>query len=188
MALDLSYIAADDQLNLRLSQVDWDTFKLLGKSCPNEIEILTGVEDFGEPRAEKRAELLRAVQVVSETLANESDAIPYTYGYSFVGGMFDGDSGSGGTGGIQIGGDGFFYYIEGGVGQCVLEKHGIGPDGKGVVIERKDVRHLKSLKTDNLGEIKIWRKKKANRLEKSLTELKKFLLRNPDETITKILG
>jgi hypothetical protein len=71
---------------------------------------------------------------------------------------------------------------------CLLRKRGLGPDGKVFLAETRDMRNVKSLKTDNMGEIKIYRKKRATRLKEALLQLKDFLTRNLDENITKILG
>jgi hypothetical protein len=188
MALDLLYIASNDQLELRLSQADWDLLNIIGKSFPNELEIISGVEDFGDERKEKRLKLLEAVETILARLDSDSARLPYVYEHAIVEGSYAGVSGSGMVSGILINGDGFVYAIEGGLGRCNLIKQGVGPDGWGIDLETKDIRGLKTLQTDNLGEIKLTRKKKATRLKETLTQMKDFLLRNTDEIITKILG
>jgi hypothetical protein len=188
VGLDLSYVASNDQLDIRLSQADWNLLNIVGKSCPNELEIISGVEDFGEERREKRLELLKAVETVLERLNSDSARLRYVYELAIVEGPYAGVTGSGMVSGIRIGEDGFVYAIEGGLGRCNLIKQGVGPDGWGIDLEKKDIRGLETLQTDNLGEIKITRKKKGTRLKEALKQIKDFLSRNPDENIAKILG
>jgi hypothetical protein len=107
MGLDLSYIASNDHLILRLRQTDWEILSILGKSCPNEMEHLTGVDDYGEGRKEKRLDLLEALNILLQKLEAEASTLPYLYGSTIVGSIYDGVTGPGTIGGIQIGGDGF---------------------------------------------------------------------------------
>jgi hypothetical protein len=188
MGLDLSFTAQNDQFEIRPTKADWDLLMLLGKSYAKEVELVCGVDDFGMPRRENRVAVLEAVEFLIHELQAESKNLPFVYAYRFVGGILDGESGSGRTGGIQIGRDGFYYTIEAGLGECVLIKKGVKPDGWGFDLERRDIRDLKRIQTDNFGEIRIYRKKKASRLKTTLEELKDFLGRNSDETVIKVMG
>jgi hypothetical protein len=188
MSLDLAFETQGDRFQVRLPKSDWDLLFLLHETCPKEVELVTGADDFGFARQENREALLQAVDALLTTLKMELGKLPYIYGYRFVGGIMDGDAGSGGTFGIQIGGDGYSYGIEAGLGECVLIKQGRRPDGWGFDLERRDVREVTSIKTDNMGEIRIYRKKKKNGLKRFLEQLKDFLSRNADETVITILG
>jgi hypothetical protein len=188
MGLDLSFAVQSEQLHIRLAQVDWDILSILGQSCPNEVEAVAGVDDFGVARTEDRFSLLQAVQMLVERLEQESDKLPFVYEFAIIDGPYAEISGSGEMSGFQIGGDGFSYSIEGGLGKCVLKKQGRRPDGWGFDVEVRDVRDLELIKTDDMGTIKIRKKKKATRLKNALAQLKEFLSRHSDETITKTLG
>jgi hypothetical protein len=188
MGLDLSYLAGEDHLQLRMSQVDWQILDILGKTCPEALELVAGVQDFGEPRTERRLDLLRAVESLLEKLERESDSLPYVYCHRIIEGPYADDGGPGITGGIRIGGDDFWYELEGGLGHSILVKRFLGSDGKVHIAEQRDIRELKSLKTDNMGEIKIYRKKKPTQLKQILTQLKEFFASHTEENITKILG
>jgi hypothetical protein len=188
MGLDLSFQTADEELSIRLSNTDWQIFGMLGKGYRMEVDAIAGVDDFGEPRIVGRLDLLHAVEVMLGRMESETDLIPYVYGHTIREGLAAGVSGTGTIGGIRIGGDGFSYALIGGLGRCILEKWGAGPDGKGILIEKRDIRQEKSIKSDNYGTIEITRKKKSTSLKKALVELKEFLTRHQEETVTKILG
>lgn len=187
MGLDLSFVAGDERFAIRFSNTDWELLSLLGNSCPNALEMLAGADDFGEPRTEDRAALLAAVDALLGRLEKEKDSLPYLYGHTIVEGASAGVSGSGTISGITMNADGYYYSLSGGLGRAVLESHAL-QDGKVIVLERKDVRHVRELQTDNLGRIKLWRKKKNTHLVRLLQELQQFLLRIGAGKVTKILG
>jgi len=118
----------------------------------------------------------------------ETDKLPYVYEHKIVDGPYAEMGGSGMIGGIQIGGDGFYYCIEGGLGKCLLKKQGRRPDGWGFDAEIRDIRDVETIQTDNMGTIKIYKKKKRTRVKDVLLQLKEFLSTNSDETVTKVLG
>jgi hypothetical protein len=188
MGLDLSYVTQKDRIDVRPSKTDWDILMYMGKSYPEQVELVCGVDDFGSPRQESRHALLEAIEVIMYRLDAEADKLPYVYVYRFVGGILDGQSGSGMTSGLQIGRDGFYYSIQGGLAECWMIKQAVGADGRGTDVERRDVRDVRSIHTDNLGEIVITRKKKASTLKEILQQLKNFLARSSDESVTKIMG
>lgn len=188
MGLDLSYLAGEDRLQFRLSEDDWKNLEILDKTNSDAVAVVTDVDDFGEPRMEKRLDMLKGVEALLEQLERESDTLPYVYGHTITEGIAKGCGGTGIMGGIRIGGDDFVYELEGGLGHCMLVKRFLGTDGKVHIAERRDIRELKSLKTDNMGEIQIYRKKKPTRLKKVLTRLKEFLESHSEDRVTKILG
>jgi hypothetical protein len=188
MGLDLSFHAQNDVCDLRLSQVDWDILAIAGKLCPGEMDVIAGVDDFGAPRLVKGLEFLKAVETVLAMLEREKDKLPYVYGFKIVEGLAAGTSGSGMTTGIRIDGERFWYSLQAGLGRCILEKLTQTPDGKVVVLETRDVRDLKTLKTENAGEIKIYRKKTSTHLKENFVRLRDFATRHTDEDVRKILG
>jgi hypothetical protein len=188
MGLDLSFTVENDGIDIRLTQVDSDLLSILGRSWPSEVEAFAGVDDFGAARTENRVSLVQAVQTLLEKLDQEADKLPYLYEHAIIDGPYAGISGSGMISGIQIGGDGFYYSIEGGLGRCLLKKQGRRPDGWGYDLEVRDIRDMTSIQTDNMGTIKISRKKKISHLKDSLIKLREFLSMHSDETVSKTLG
>jgi hypothetical protein len=188
MALDLCYLTKNDRLDFRFAPADWQLLSVMARTHPADLEVICGVDDFGVGREVSTVALRSSVETVLAQLELQGNTLPYLYGYKFVGGMWNGNSGSGRTCGIRLGGDGYYYAIEGGLGRCVLIKSEIGPDGRGRHIGERDIRNVKSIQTDNLGEIRIYRKRKATRLRSLLEQLREFLSRTTEKTVTKVLG
>jgi hypothetical protein len=145
MGLDLSFTVENDGIDICLTQVDSDLLSILGRSWPSEVEAFAGVDEFGAARTENRVSLLQAVQTLLEKLDQEADKLPYLYEHAIIDGPYTGVSGSGRISGIQIGGDGFYYSIEGGLGRCLLKKQGRRPDGWGYNLEVRDIRDMTTI-------------------------------------------
>jgi hypothetical protein len=189
MGLEITYVAKKDQISFRLSHVDTEIMQVLAKNSRDDIYLLFNVSDFGEETEVDREDLLSACQRMLERLQRESGDLFCVYKYRIPEGLAaDTRPGAGGTSGIRMNKEEFVYSIWSGVGYCNLIKSGIDKNGMGYDIETIDIRPLKKLKTDNMGEIEIYRQKKDSPLEELLTSLKQFLERQDDKTIVKVLG
>ncbi len=89
--------------------------------------------------------------------------------------------GSGMVGGIRI--DGSLYSLSNGMGECHLDLIHLRPDGTGERVRKIDIRDRKRIQTDNIGVIKIFRRKKKLTWPEVLPPLIKFLKRLPDDEI-----
>jgi hypothetical protein len=86
-----------------------------------------------------------------------------------------------GSVGVQI--DGRLYVLRGGAGYCCLSLMEIQPDGTGTCVKKIDCRERKIIKTENLGDVKIFRKKKKLTWAKILPPLIDFLKQLEDDQI-----
>jgi hypothetical protein len=94
--------------------------------------------------------------------------------------------GGGGASGFRI--DGEIHSIQGGACQCYLEHLRVGPDGKGHVVARIDVRDRATVETDDWGPIRIFRRKLKTTIPEQLEGLLSFLRGAQDGTIRIQLG
>jgi hypothetical protein len=119
-----------------------------------------------------------------------ADAELFGFRYQIVGRMPVGVEevpfcGSGGVSGFHI--DGHPCSIRGGMGRCTLKEMAVGEDGRGHIVRAIDVRHLKELRTDDWGVIKIQRKKVTVKADPMLRDMINFMNNLPDENVRKVL-
>jgi len=190
MGLNISYIADDRSLTFRLSMSDLEILENLSKEgFKEDVDAVVGVSDYGKEETIAHFVLLQSINKLLGSLGNERDLLPYTYLLEEKINTMKGEINSSGTGcisGLKI--EGELYSIESGLDNCVLSKKKCGKDKRWYFCEPKDVRHLKEIKTDNLGVIKIIKKRKATSLQKMLKQLLEFLSNAESPTVTKILG
>lgn len=149
-------------------------------SVAKNIEVLFGSGDMLDSnwRTQTVSELLRNIQELRVIVSNEASRLAHTY--QTVVEIIKGHvvSGSGGIGGIRINGE--LYGLDAGLGRCDLQK--VAPTGG--ILEVRDARDLKEIQTDNMGTIKIKRRKRKTSLIQVLSEMETFLSSLPaDETI-----
>jgi hypothetical protein len=136
---------------------------------------------FQQEQTYSRMALLQAATEFHDALERERPLLPYHYSFEITEGPLAGSSGSGGAGGLLIGGR--TYTIWGGPGVCYLDERGVGPDGWGVVVNKIDVRAQKHVATDNCGAIKIRRRKLKVTLFDTIPPLVSFLRGSKDEVL-----
>jgi hypothetical protein len=92
----------------------------------------------------------------------------------------------GGVSGIRLPGDDVHRYMIDArwPNECELVKMAV-EEGQGVIVERRDIRHLKEIETANMGTIKILKRRAASRLRVELESLKEFALAAGDAEIEK---
>jgi hypothetical protein len=179
MGQDLTYQAGNDKYEYRISRADWELTQSLREYLPDEVDALFTVAELGDEVSVSTSVLRTAVEKVLVFLAENKKVLPYTYQFKLeippdprMGTGF----GTGGMSGIRMTGDEeHYYYIKAGLNICRLEKLGIGPDGRGIVVEKRDIRDEKELSTSNLGRIQIRRTRAKADLVKELPEIQRFL-------------
>jgi hypothetical protein len=102
-----------------------------------------------------RTTLFQAAEEFQDDLERQRSLLPYHYSYQIGDGQTFG-RGSGGASGFHI--KGKVHSIWGGAGTCYLEEMGIGPDGRGQVVNTIDVRGQKHIETDDYGTITFFRR------------------------------
>lgn len=86
-----------------------------------------------------------------------------------------------GIGGIRI--DGKLYLFDCGMGECHLTLLRLRPDGTGEEVKKIDCCDRKRIETDNLGVLKIYRRKKKLTWPDALPPLIKFIRQLPDDEV-----
>jgi hypothetical protein len=156
---------------------------------PEDIDMVFGATDFGHPSQVRRPDLLRAIDNTLKRMEEEAEYLPYTYLYKIDEGICaDERPATGMTSGIRMNDDPYYYAIDSGLGYCYLEKMAVDENGKGCVVDKIDIHDLRSIKTDNCGEIKIFRAKKKITLARYLQGLREFLSNQEEEIVQKTLG
>lgn len=132
------------------------------------IRIAFGTGTTPESETVDRKVFVRSLKNVLKLFQNDLDKLPYSYTFLCED---DDDHRSAGTGigGIMI--NDKIYHLTGGVGKCDLQEIGLNPDGTGRVINSTDVRGQTALQTDNMGKIRILKRKKNTQFEKHLSDL-----------------
>lgn len=94
------------------------------------------------------------------------------------------DEGSGMICGFRINGE--IHDLILGVDECTLEHILVQPDGKGKIESRKDVRHLSTIDTDDIGQIRIRKRKVAGDVEKWIKKVLKKLERMKGDVVVEV--
>jgi hypothetical protein len=123
-----------------------------------------------------RTELLQTAAELAEMLERESNLLPYHYSYQIGDGKRFG-RGSVGAMSFQI--NGRRHVIRAGASVCYLQE--IGPDGTGRVVNTIDIRDRERVDTDDLGPIKVCRRKLKVTLFQTIPILVSFLRASKDE-------
>jgi len=189
MGMDMIYIVGEEELSICLHSTDVEVMEALEKkSYQKEVEAILGVSDFDKETPVDRIFLLKAIDRLLEAVRNNSQILPYTYRLetqvsSNIGML---RSLCGMISGVRINKE--LYSIRSGLDKCDLikkcqDEYGNWHDG-----ERTDIRHLKNIKTDNMGEIVIHKRRKPTCLIRNLKKLKTFLSKTDVDIIRKILG
>lgn len=192
MALDMTYTSGEHAQSIRLTDVEWECINRLIEVDRTAVGTLFHVRDFGEPIQADRQELIIATDSILALLRTRKDLMPTTYEmrvefYSKELGP-DGHWCGGGRGGLRIAGDTeHAYSLWVGAEKCEIEKIGIGPDGRGVVVGREDLRDRGHIDTENCGRIDFRRKVGGSGLKKKLTALREFLVGLSEKQVSKTL-
>ena len=127
-------------------------------------------------------DLLEAARSLLRDVQQQWAVLPYRYSLKLrVGGRDDLRSSGSGASGFHI--NGRVHAIWSGAGRCYLDEMQVGPDGRGKVVRKVDVRHQKRVDTDDWGPIEISRRKLELTLPRQLQDLIAFLSDIPDADV-----
>ena len=177
MGQEITFSTIDDRITFDLSPFDVDILIKLGKfdeyrnyvKAVLEVDELTGEEDVAAKK------LKDSIENILKVFKEKPDILPYTY---LLESELDSNIGKlkslcGRVSGTKI--NGSLYKIVGELNKCNLIPVTIGENGIGQEGEPIDIRDRKSIQTNNMGEIKIRKRKKTLSIVNNLKKLKSFL-------------
>jgi hypothetical protein len=192
MGLDLVYSSGEAEHAIRISDAEWAYIDRLRDLARGPIDTLFNAPDFGETISVAAEELAGAVDAVLQLFDERPDLQPASYQWraEFLPGgtQLDGRWNGGAMSGLRLPGDlEHFYMIRVGPEQCELEKMGVGPDGRGVVLGREDLRERDHLQTETVGRIDVRRRPAGAGLRKKLGEMRVFFGGLSGRKVSKVL-
>jgi hypothetical protein len=193
MGLDLTYEADKATFTHRFTQADWAAIEALRAHLPQEIDTCFDVVEFGAPIRIRRLALRDAASTIDRFLADSSHLLPATYQFKLerfqVPGVPVGGFSTGGMAGLRLPNDpDHFYSIHAGLNELVLRKMAVGADGKGVIVEERDMRNESELITESAGKIQFRRRVAKSTLRRVLREIAAFAEAVVSEEVTKTVG
>lgn len=188
MGTDLTYSNGKDELEFRVSPLEAEILMRFGKNAgyKKAIESITEVdEETGEGEIPTKILLLAVIKVMDAF--KDEKILPCSY---LIESKVNSNKGElkmlcGRISGVKI--NNKFYIVNGGLNTCELIPVTIDEAGKGREGKPVDIRDKTSIATDNMGELKIRKKRKSISLLSSLKKLKTFLEKTDSEVIKKIL-
>jgi hypothetical protein len=199
MGIDLIYRCSDREFSIRFSLADWDMIARLSSHLPEAVQIMSGVPELGAEAIIPLGQLRAAANEIDDFLRDRADLLPYTYEFKCeyipVGPpeacqYWECDRfGTGGQGGFRLPGDELhFYCLWAGLNECRLEKMAVGADGRGKVVEVRDMRGEREFQTANCGRVQIRKRRAKWSLRKGLAEIRKFLSTVDGPEVIKIVS
>jgi len=189
MGLDITYVAGEKEFSFCLPPTDVEVMQALAqKGFKQEVEVIIGVSDFDKESPVEKTLLLKAIVRLLDTIKVNPKILPYIFQLekqvsSNIGML---RSVSGMISGIRIKGE--LFALEAGVNKCELVRMLQDETGNWYDDIPRDVRNLKIIETENMGEIVIRKRRKPTFLIRNLKELKTFLSKNNVDIIRKLLG
>jgi hypothetical protein len=192
MGLDLTYDADGATFTQKFSQSEWAEIEALRAHLPDEIGVCFYVQELGESVRIKTIALKESAVAIDQFLAKNAQLLPATYEYK-LGHIMDGTPmrffNGGGFSGLRLPGDpDHWYSIRTGLNECTLTKMKKGPDGKGVLVEKRDLRGETELLTENFGKVQFRRRAAKTTLRLALREIAAFAERIDSAELTKTVG
>lgn len=199
MGIDLIFRGDGHESSTRFSMAELDMLSLLEPLLPGPVAKV-----FGGARSEMGVEeefavndLLEDIDRIDDFLSNRPDLLPETYTYkpeyllSRDGSRYpiDQDFVTGSMSGLELPGDpAHRYSMHAGVGSCSLTKIAIGPDGRGKVVERRDLRGEPYIETITCGRIEICKRTDHAGLLWELARIREFLASLAGSTVTRMIS
>ena len=156
------------------------------------VELCFDVPDYGEAVRITTADLRRCLSNIERFLEENSYLLPSTYQYQLerfpIPGVPVGGFESGGMSGIRLPNDPDHYYFIQGGDELTLEKIALDVNGRGVIVEKRDLRHASELITENCGKISFRRRKKNSELRQGLLKMIEFTNDVDTPDVIKIVG
>jgi hypothetical protein len=192
MGLDLVYSSGQARRSVRFTDAEWTCIDRLRAVAQAPIDTLFDVPDFDRPVPVPTEELVDAADAVLQLLRDRPDLQPETYQMRMEhfpnSAQPDGEWQGGAMSGLRLVGDPDHYYmIRVGPDRCELEKMGMGPDGRGVILGREDVRGRDHVLTETVGRVDLRRVPAGAGLRKKLTELRGFFAGLSEKQAFKVL-
>lgn len=125
-------------------------------------------------------QLLRATERFQQTIEADRELLQYDYQYGFS--SIPNQRNSAAMGAGNVGGRSATISAKH-PGQLYLQLWDEGPDGKGRIVETRDLRKGPPVMTDDLGTIKVYRRKNKVDWKPKLSQLIEFLRANHSETV-----
>jgi hypothetical protein len=179
MGLDLTYDADGTRFTHRFSHADWATIEALREHLPEQVGVCFDVAELGEAVQISTAALKKCAFEIDRFVSKNSQFLPATYQFKLerfpVPGVPAGGFETGGISGLRLPNDqDHFYMIHAGLNELRLTKMAEGPDGKGVIVEDRDIRNEASLLTESAGLVRFRRRAAKTTLRLALREISKF--------------
>jgi hypothetical protein len=192
MGLDLTYKSDGALFTRKFAPSEWTEIEALRPHLPNEIDVCFYVQELGEPVRIRTAALTESIMTIDRFLAKNAQLLPATYEYKLEriqdGTPMRGFNGGGFTG-LRLSNDpDHVYWINTGLNECTLTKIKKGPDGKGVIVEKRDLRGESELLTESHGKVQFRRRAAKTTLRLALREIAAFTARVNSTELTKIVG
>ena len=193
VGVTLSLESSGHELMIPWSREDWDTIEKLRSFLPGAVEMILDETDLDEGVSLSLDDLSKAIDQIDEYLKDKHKLFTITYMFKcddfFVGDQrIIGTFSTGGRSGFQLPGDETHWYsIWAGLDRCEMEKMARGPDGRGEIVESRDLRGVKEIQTSNCGVIRFRTRRTGTTLRKRLSRIRTFLLTLPaDGEVTRI--
>ncbi len=198
MGIDLILRCDDRDFCTRPSMAEWDIMARLREFIPDPVDVLVGgaETEMGVDEDVPVVEFLEAIDRVDGFLADQSHLLPATYVFKSEYMLLKGNRfplhdefDTGGMSGIELPNDPEHRYaIWAGVEECQLTKVAIDSDGRGRIVERRDLRNEKELETKTCGLIQIRKRNDHAGLRRLLAELREFLEPSSGEMVTRTIS
>jgi hypothetical protein len=191
MGLDLIYTCGPAELSLRFTDAEWACLDRLRAVAEEAVDLLTNADDFGDPVTLGADDLAAAARAVAALLRDRPDLLPGTFQMRMerlpVTGEPDGRWQGGAISGLRLPGESDFFMIRVGPDHCEMERMTVGPDGRGMVVGKEDLRGRESVQTETVGRIDFRHRPAASELGKGLAEMQEFFTKHAGQQIVKVL-
>jgi hypothetical protein len=196
MGIDLVYVGDGRESRTRFSMAEWDTLQQVEPLLPEAMATVVGDAELGETVSVPLNGLRAAIAQVIGLLSSQGNLLPFTYTfkaeYLLLNGQrfpFDDEFVTGMRSGLELPGDpGHRYAIHAGLDECWLTKLAVGPDGRGRVVERRDLRSDQEIHTVTCGRIRIQKRRDHAGLRAEFAKISEFLESLAGPEVTRIVG
>ncbi|MHC5539337.1 hypothetical protein ACYOEI_14055 [Singulisphaera rosea] len=198
MGIDLILRCDDREFCTRPSMAEWDMIASLRAFLPDPVTLIVGDDqaEMGDDETFTAVALLGAIESIDDFLVSQSRLLPVTYvfkrEYLLLNGSrfpIDDDFSTGAMSGIEFPGDTEHRYsIRAGVEECHLSKIAIDPDGRGRIVEQRDLRSEEEIETTTCGRIQIRKRNDQGGLRGVLAQIREFLESSSGELVTRTIS
>lgn len=193
MGLDLTFDANGATFNHRFSHSDWDKIEALRPQLPEQVALCFDVQELGDAVRIKTVAPKQSALDIDRFLADNAQLLPATYEFKLerfpVSGVPAGGFDTGGISGLRVPNEpNHRYWIEAGLNKLLVTKVAISADGKGIIVEERDMRTETELVTEDAVKVQFRRRAVKTTLRQALREIAPFADRVASEEVTKTVG